>query len=65
MAARAEAHAAGTISKTTGQAMASAFLDPALYSVRLDVGGSFAREGDLGVLSGSFRIPAGWVAHDD
>lgn len=65
IAARAEAHVAGTPSKTTGQAMASAFRDPALYGVRLDDGGLFPQAGHLGVLSGNFRIPAGWVAHDD
>ena len=45
--------------------MASAFLDPVLYGVRGDDSDTFRDEGPPGVLSGSFRIPIGWVAHDD
>ena len=65
IAAQAEARAAGVTQPTTGQVMASAFEDPVLYFTRLDDRGTFPDEGPIGVLSGSFQVPTGWLAHVD
>ncbi|HXE55527.1 MAG TPA: hypothetical protein VN541_21065 [Tepidisphaeraceae bacterium] len=65
IAARAEARAAGASAKTTGQVTASAFRDSTLYSARRDDSGRFPNDGPLEVISGSFQVPSGWVAHHD
>jgi len=65
LAAQAEARAVGVAQPTTGQVLASAFEDPVLYFSRRDDRGTFPDEGPIGVLSGSFEVPAGWVGHVD